>query len=234
MSAVDYNAEQSLKISIKANLGCFEPYCLFELRLSAGSIAVDAIMTIPETTTPSASQGGSEASNLTLAAVQQAALNLVALSPAEISSRLAAAGANVSVEAVAPLVVQTGILVPLALAPPPPSPLPPPSPTPPSLPPSLSPPLLPPSLSPSMPPPAAPDQSMITATVVTASILAAFLVVPAMLFLLVRTWRQRWMLGEAKVTPVHSHERTSWPVSDETSTHDSFTGQGVGALARSN
>lgn len=169
----DDSSRESLSQSFKTTLGCFEPECFLELRISAGSVAVDAIMTIPDaattTTTAAATTGASTVVNVT--AISQAAADLVAMPPASISSQLAAAGAAVSVESAAPVDVQTNVVVPLVVGPPPPSPpppTPPPSPPPPSPPPTPPPPTSPaPSPPPGLPPSSPPHPSEIVPAILT-------------------------------------------------------------------
>jgi len=153
----DTSAKASLKTSLQTTLNCYKPLCLMELIVSAGSLQVDVEMTIPQGEVGSGEAGGSDANapSATAAAIQAAAASLTALPPASISSQLAAAGATgVSVQSAAAPTVQVGVVIPLAVAPPPPSPPlpspppPMPPPTPPPPPPSDPPPILPPPSAP--------------------------------------------------------------------------------------
>jgi hypothetical protein len=124
-------AEQaSLKTTLELELGCFPPACLLELRLSASSVAVSAILTIPDT--------GPGNSSATASSITTAATTLVQQPPEALSSSL-----GVTVVSAAPVAVASGVAVPIAVAPPPPSPPPSPPSPPPS--PAPSPPPLPPS-----------------------------------------------------------------------------------------
>ena len=138
-----------------------------ELLITAGSVSVEAKLTIPQA--PAAPQSddaaGEEAASgappaveapaaINLAAIHDAAAQLTAMPAANISSTLAEAGAVVTVESAAPATVET-VSIPMAVAPPPPSP-PPPSPPPPSPPPPAVPPGAPLPLPPHAPAPAAP------------------------------------------------------------------------------
>ena len=140
-----------------------------ELLITAGSVSVEARLTIPEAPAAATSDAedisdagsGDNSSSLpavaalvtiNLAAIQEAAAELTAMPPAAISSTLAEGGAVVTVESAAPATVETGVTVPIAVAPPPPSP-PPPTPPPPLPPPPSPPPATPPPSPPSMPPP---------------------------------------------------------------------------------
>lgn len=126
---------QSLRGSLARTLSCLEPLCFLTLRLSPGSVAVVAIMVIPNAQPPTTSAAPSgqaaAAAAATAAAVEAAATALAAQPTTAISASL-----GVSVEAVAPVAVTLAV-VPLVLAPPPPFP-PPPSSAP--LPPSRAPP----------------------------------------------------------------------------------------------
>lgn len=110
---------EGLRNSLRASLSCQEPACFLTLRVQAGSINVDGILTIPQT--PSAGAPATPAA--TIAAVQAAATTLVSSTPAAISSSL-----GLSVTSIDPSVqTQADVVVPLAMAPPPPSlpPIPP-------------------------------------------------------------------------------------------------------------
>ena len=122
VSSFDDTQRDSLKGTLRETLGCFEPVCILELRVSAaGSIAVSAILTIPDAPTTSTADPAA-----TVAAVEAAATALAAEPPASISESLGVT--VVSAPTVEPTVSAT---VPLAVAPPPPSPpplVPPPAP----------------------------------------------------------------------------------------------------------
>jgi hypothetical protein len=134
-------AEQAdLASNLRSTLSCVEPICILELRLSsAGSIVVDVVLTIPETSASSGATNTSAAAN-----VAAAAQTLVAAPASSLTASL-----GVSVQGTTAPTVASGIAVPLVVAPPPPSP-PPPTPPPPDSPPPPSIPLI--SL-PSPPPP---------------------------------------------------------------------------------
>ena len=119
MQSFDAASQSTLATSLRDTLGCHEPACMLTLRFSAASIDVTAVMTIPD-----ASAGGADAvasTAATVAAVEAAANNLVAQPTSAISSTL-----GVSVEVIAPVTVGRAV-VPLVVAPPPPSLSPPPS-----------------------------------------------------------------------------------------------------------
>ena len=140
VASFDDTQKASLKESLKTELNCLEKDgCFLEVRVSAaGSINVAAILTIPD------AAGG----NAT--AVQQSANTLAAQPAASLTSSL-----GVTVTATPTVQVSTGVTVPLAVAPPPPSlpPTPPPTPPPPTPPPPS-----PPPPSPSPPVAATPTQ----------------------------------------------------------------------------
>ena len=115
-----------LRSSLKTSLGCEEPACFLSLRAQPGSIDVETILTIPQ----QAALAAMATPSATVAAVQAAANTLVTSTPAAVSSTL-----GVSVSSLDPAIAtRTNIVVPLAVAPPPPSPprSPPPTPSPPS------------------------------------------------------------------------------------------------------
>jgi hypothetical protein len=123
--------QADLKASLQTSLSCKEPACFLAIRLRAASISVETILTIPQ----AAAMGPTTSSatpSTTVAAVQAAANALVTSPPAAISSAL-----GVAVTSADPAVsTQSDVVVPLAVAPPPPSPPPSvPSPSPPSVPP---------------------------------------------------------------------------------------------------
>ena len=116
--------QESLKTTLRDEMGCHEPSCFLELKISGGSISVAAVLTIPDD-----APDGVDAAALA-ASVETAATQLVAQNPSALSASL-----GVPVESTAPVTVQTGVVVPLVVAPPPPSPPPSPqSPPPPSTP----------------------------------------------------------------------------------------------------
>ena len=118
--AASFDATQKtrLKVQLKQALICLEPTCLLSLRVSAGSINVAAILTIPDATVGGASSSSGTSASAAAAAVSAAAMALVSQPPSAISSIL-----NVPVEATAPVTVGHAI-VPVVVAPPPPSPQP--------------------------------------------------------------------------------------------------------------
>ena len=73
-------AQDALKASLRTSLSCQEPACYLELRLRAGSIDADVVLTLPQDSaaSPAASLGQ----------VQSAATALVTSPPAAISSAL--------------------------------------------------------------------------------------------------------------------------------------------------
>ena len=93
-------------------MGCHAPDCVLELRVAAGSIALVAVVAVPDV----APSSGADASALA-ASVGAAAAQLVAQPPAALTASL-----GVSVASAAPVEVQSGVLVPLLVAPPPPMP----------------------------------------------------------------------------------------------------------------
>ena len=124
VSAFDDARRASLKIALKAQLGCAEPICFLELRISSASVGVAAILTIPDAPPASPSPG-----LVSAASIAQAATELVSRPVADVSLTL-----GESVVAVDSQVSVGQAVVPLVVAPPPPSvpPPPPPSPPPPS------------------------------------------------------------------------------------------------------
>lgn len=105
VSSFDESRQTSLKSSLRELLDCFEPDCGLELRISAGSVSVQAVLTIPD-----ASPSGNATS--TLAATQ----SLLSQPLASLSASL-----NVDVESASTVAMQTGVSVPIVVAPPPPS-----------------------------------------------------------------------------------------------------------------
>ena len=125
----------ALRDSLKASLSCAEPACFLTLRIQAGSIDVEGLLTIlqvPPTTATGTGTGANTApaaTDSTVAAVQAAATTLLSSPPATISSAL-----GVAVTSADPVIrTQANVVVPLAMGPPPPMP-PLPPPTPPQLP----------------------------------------------------------------------------------------------------
>lgn len=111
--------QESLKSTLRDKMGCHEPSCLLQLQVSGGSISINAVLTIPD--------DGVEASAVATT-VEMAAIELVSQTPAALAASL-----GVPIESVAPVAIQTGVVVPIVVAPPPPSPIPfPPSPASPS------------------------------------------------------------------------------------------------------
>ena len=138
VASFDDVQKASLKESLKTELSCLEKDgCFLEVRVSAaGSINVAATLTIPDVTGGNATE------------VQQSANTLAAQPASSLSSRL-----GVSVEVAPTVQVSSGVTVPLAVAPPPPSP--PPTTPPPMTPPPMTPPPSPPPVAASPPPAAA-------------------------------------------------------------------------------
>jgi len=130
----DASAQANLTASLRDSLSCHEPACYITLRLSAGSVTVSAILTIPSPPARSNGNGSGSATTATYSpiatAVAAAATALVAEPPSTISARL-----GVAVEAVDTTVSIGTAIVPLVFAPPPPSLPPPPSTPPPTTPP---------------------------------------------------------------------------------------------------
>ena len=125
IEAFDEAARGALASTLAQTLGCHEPACFLELRVSAASVRVDALLTIPD-----ALPGSGAATN----DIAAAAATLASSDSSTLSNTL---GVNVS-GTIAPT-IQQAVSVPLVVAPPPPSPPPSPSPlTPPAVPPSSS------------------------------------------------------------------------------------------------
>lgn len=99
----------ALRARLRASLGCEEPACRLELRVAAGSVSVDALLTIPA---PTGGNGAPLAD-----AVAAAASTLAAQSTARLSESL-----GVAVQATRAPTVQHNVAVPLVVAPPPPPP----------------------------------------------------------------------------------------------------------------
>jgi len=106
VSSFGEEEQASLKSTLQDELSCHEPDCFLELRASAASVSVTAILTIPDSVSISV-----------LSNVLDTANALVAQPAATISASL-----GVSVESAAPVTTETQVSVPLAVAPPPPSP----------------------------------------------------------------------------------------------------------------
>ena len=121
--------QAALKASLRASTGCKEPACFLELRIQAGSIDVEGLLTIPREASATGANTDPAAADSTVAAVQAAATTLLSSPPATISSAL-----SVTVTSADPIIrTQANVVVPLAMGPPPPMP-PLPPPTPPQLP----------------------------------------------------------------------------------------------------
>ena len=121
--------QAALKASLRASTGCEEPACFLELRIQAGSIDVEGLLTIPHETSATGANTAPATANSTVAAVQAAATTLLSSPPATISPAL-----GVTVTSADPIIrTQANVVVPLAMGPPPPMP-PLPPPTPPQLP----------------------------------------------------------------------------------------------------
>lgn len=116
LASFDQTKRDGLKSTLRTELSCFEPTCLLELDVTAGSINVAARMTIPD------AGGGSDAA-AAVSAVSAAANTLVAKPISELASVL-----DVAVVGTSPVQVATGVSVSIVVAPPPPSPPPPVSP----------------------------------------------------------------------------------------------------------
>lgn len=113
VSSFGASERANLAATLRTTLTCEEPTCYLELRITSSSIAVEALLTIPD-----ARPGATAAT----ASITTAANSLTALTPAGISSAI-----GVTVTAAQPVSVQSSITVPLVVAPPPPSPPPPPA-----------------------------------------------------------------------------------------------------------
>jgi hypothetical protein len=101
-------AQDDFVTVVRAELSCYEPDCRVELRVSSASVAVDAVVTIPNT-------GGGDAN-----AISSAATTFAGNSIADLSATL-----GVAVEANTAATVQSNVVTPYAAAPPPPNPPPP-------------------------------------------------------------------------------------------------------------
>ena len=129
-----------LENTLRSLTGCFEPACRLSMILSAGSIRIDATLTIPDDV-------GLYGSN-----TSPTALAVSASASALVAQRLSTLSANLGYQVVsaAPVTTEVGLFVPLEVAPPPP--ISPPSFPPPSVP-SPVPPPAPPQMPMPMPPP---------------------------------------------------------------------------------
>ena len=113
-------ARSTLESSFQSQLDCFKPACLLELRFASGSVAVDAVMTIPQY---SGSNNAASRASAVLAAATQLSSQPVAA--------LAAALQVTVLEPVAAPISQANVPTLVAVAPPPPPPSPPLAPPPP-------------------------------------------------------------------------------------------------------
>jgi len=138
IEAFDEAAQARLASTLRASLGCFEPVCFLELRVAAGSVQIDALLTIPNT---------GEGSGTAVTDIAAAATTLAATSSSALSRTL-----GVTVTGTAAPTVQQAVPVPIVVAPPPPSS--------PSLLPSLPSPLL------ALSPPLAPPSSGVDSTMI--------------------------------------------------------------------
>ena len=140
-------ARETLRTSIMQELGCHEPSCYLEVRVSASSVRVVALLTVPDAPAgPGSNSDPTPSSALSnAAAIQAAAAAFVAQPAAALSTAL-----GVTVVATAmPLAVSRAV-VPFVVAPPPPQ-------TPPQTPPRA------PPQAPPHPPPQAPPASLLPA-----------------------------------------------------------------------
>ena len=120
VGSFDETRQENLRARLRQTLGCNEPACFLTLRVSAGSVTVAAVLTIPDA--PPDSDSTTITSAAAAAAAVTAAANVLATQPiAEISTTL-----GETVEEAPPVAVGHAI-VPLVVAPPPPSPFLPPS-----------------------------------------------------------------------------------------------------------
>lgn len=121
----------TLKGALVLKLGCAPPSCYLTLQVAGGSLAINVVLSIPEDSSPGGVDGdsvggsvgasGSAASAVTIAALRASAMALAAAPLAELSASL-----GVSVEQTVAVSVQTGKVMPIVVAPPPPFPPPPP------------------------------------------------------------------------------------------------------------
>lgn len=112
VEAFDAIARAGLVGKLKESLRCREPVCFLELRVSAASVQVAAVLTIPDASAGSASA---------VTDISTAASALASSGSAALSSTL-----GVNVFAITAPVLQQAVSVPLIVAPPPPSPTQPP------------------------------------------------------------------------------------------------------------
>ena len=118
VGSFDETRQENLRARLRQTLGCNEPACFLTLRVSAGSVTVAAVLTIPDA--PPDSDSTTITSAAAAAAAVTAAANVLATQPiAEISTTL-----GETVEEAPPVAVGHAI-VPLVVAPPPPSTPPP-------------------------------------------------------------------------------------------------------------
>ena len=117
-ASFNQDAIDDLTFALRAQLICHPPACSLELRLSPASIIVTAILTIPEHSLPTHPAQNATA---TIAATHAAASRLASQTTATLSTSL-----HVDVMRVGPIEIAHSQLVPILVAPPPPSP--PPSP----------------------------------------------------------------------------------------------------------
>jgi len=114
--------QENLKTNLRNETGCYEPSCFLVLKISAGSIAVVAVLIIPDD-----APDGVNASALAVS-VETAATQLVSQNSSALSLSL-----GVPVQSTDSVSVEAGVLVPLVitsplfLPPPPPFPPQPPS-----------------------------------------------------------------------------------------------------------
>ena len=117
-------ARANLESAMSQQLSCYPPACLLELRVTAGSVNLEAVMTIPNAGSGGGAAGGTNdiASSVLAAATSMASQPVAAL---------AASLAVTVLEAPTAPTVQANVAVLMAVAPPPPPPMPPDPPPPP-------------------------------------------------------------------------------------------------------
>ena len=115
MADFDDSKRETLKMKLKVELECFEPECFMRLLVSAGSVRVGALLTIPDAAVgPNAASGDSAS---VVESVTAAAQSFIMQSATQLSSL------GVEVEAVETSVtVQSGVTMAIVVAPPPPTP----------------------------------------------------------------------------------------------------------------
>ena len=118
VNTFDAAQQSSLSLTHQQQLFCYQPVCFLQLRVSSASVRVDAVLTIPDDppNAPTLGATGAGSAAMVATAVESAATALVARPAAQITSAL-----GVSVETAAPVSVGHAV-VPLVVAPPPPSP----------------------------------------------------------------------------------------------------------------